>query len=203
MSHHLSPLVSSQVPRCAFVFQPQLCSQSCLGLDPPHFFFFFLIPIFLLSSAKPPNPELQAAKTLPELIRVQADISKKEKHTHTLPSSHVRSINPTRTREQTPLASVTRRWFVCEPSVHLFQRTNTPDSTEEPLSPFHCSLNSTIESTRWRDKLEQKLNATLEGIGDREPLFPSVAISLRIRKVYLLVAVIPHEAIPRRRSGRR
>lgn len=49
--------------------------------------------------------------------------------------------------------------LVCEPSVHLFQRTNTPDSTEEPLSPFHCSLNSTIESARWRDKLEQKLNA--------------------------------------------
>lgn len=49
--------------------------------------------------------------------------------------------------------------LVCEPSVHLFQRTNTPDSAEELLSPFHCSLSSTIESTRWRDKLEQKLNA--------------------------------------------
>lgn len=90
------------------------------------------------------------------------------------------------TFSERPFASLTRCLFFSSffwPSVHLFQRTNTPDSTEEPLSPFHCSLSSTIELTRWRDKLEQKLNAHWGGMGDREPLFLSKTISLTIRSV--------------------
>lgn len=82
-------------------------------------------------------------------------------HTHTYTSrfTDFHAYEQTDTNAYTHTPSFLDPLLVCEPSVHLFQRTNTPDSTEKLLSPFHCSLNSTIESTRWRDKLEQKLYA--------------------------------------------
>lgn len=80
----------------------------------------------------------------------------------------------------TPLAGSTYQSFAGHLS--LYFREQIPDSTEELVSPFHCSLNSTIELTRWKDKLEQKLNAPRGGLRDLEPLFLSKAISLRIRK---------------------
>lgn len=80
-------------------------------------------------------------------------------HIHTQAGSQIFMHMSKQTQTHTHTPSFLDPLLVCEPSVHLFQRTNTPDSTEELLSPFHCSLNSTIESTRWRDKLEQKLNA--------------------------------------------
>ena len=102
------------------------------------------------------------------IIRMFKLISHSYRHTHTNTYPH---------------SSTSRS--VCEPSVHLFQRTNIPDSTEELLSLFHCSLSSAIESTRWKDKVEQKPNAPRGGIlGDRESLFLSKAVSLRTTKLY-------------------
>lgn len=114
-------------------------------------------------------PESPVCRTLPSLKMPKHSVDPPESrkthsctHTHTHQGSEISSHACKCIQKYTPCASLTWCLFpllFLEPSVHLFQRTNTPDSTEEPLSPFHCSLNSTIELTRWRDKLEQKFNA--------------------------------------------
>lgn len=150
-------------PRVAFFFR--------------HLPFFFSLSLLLLiiaslHSARPPKSKTQSlakyhnAKIPTGLAQMQTQT---HSHTHatclgTQGSVHtqvrrvpMRASRPTQRKMHT--SSLHDLSLVCEPSVHLFQRTNTPDSAEELLSPFHCSLSSTIESTRWRDKLEQKLNA--------------------------------------------
>lgn len=149
----------------------------------PELLFFRHLPFFFFSLSPPPHhcfpPLCQTSKVqnskLSQVPQCQntnwfAQMqTQTHSHTHatclgTQGSVHtqvrrvpMRASRPTQREMHT--SSLHDPSLVCEPSVHLFQRTNTPDSAEELLSPFHCSLSSTIESTRWRDKLEQKLNA--------------------------------------------
>ncbi len=168
-------------PSCHFIFL--LCFFFQLPTNPPSMpsfsattmfpvLFFPLIPFLSpsLLSSKPHSPKLKASPS----TRMPKYLLDSHKYTqwqhawvHKNNTIH-RGVHTGRftdfdaceqTHTETHTSSLRDPLLVCEPSVHLFQRTNTPDSTEELLSPFHCSLNSTIESTRWRDKLEQKLNA--------------------------------------------